>query len=104
MSIPYTLALSSARPNGYCPCCAPRCLARRPVARKLSVGVKLLCGKFPYPPSYRSEDGIKSVEGCEEADVATEACSLGSWKPLLCARWDGVALAEGLKAAIPQSA
>jgi hypothetical protein len=48
ISLSYKIPLSLARSNGRWRCCAPRWLTRRPVARKLAIGIKLLCGSYPH--------------------------------------------------------
>jgi hypothetical protein len=91
-----TLPLSRATPNGDRRYYAPRWLARRQVAGRLSEGLKLLCGMFyiRLPPSREScldveeyRESCLGVEGCGEEDTATSACSLRSWRRWRCSRW-----------------
>jgi hypothetical protein len=47
MPVPYALPASWTRPNAARRCYAPCWLTRRQDSRRLALGVKLLCGRFP---------------------------------------------------------
>jgi hypothetical protein len=80
MSASYTLPASWTRPNAARRCYAPRWFARRQDSRRLALSVKLLCGRFPHhhPPTRR--ECCLGVKACGEANAATAACSLCSWR------------------------